>query len=77
MGQCISAGYAHERLDLREHAAYISLWSWRSIEARERWYSQFHAIVQHNFERLGHIVDEVRLLATGGIHSELLDLREM
>lgn len=71
-GRCISSGYADKRSD---HAALVSLWSWNSVEAREHWYSQFHVVVQNNYERLGHIVDGVRLVATGGIHSDVLNVK--
>lgn len=72
-GQCINSGYAVQQSG--EDAALISMWTWRDLDARERWYSQFHEIVRENFERLGHIVDGVRLVATGGIHFELLDVQ--
>lgn len=74
-GKCINSRYAHKRSDPGEHAALISLWDWRSLDAREKWYSQFHAIVQNKYEGLGHIVDGVRLVATGGIFSELLEMQ--
>jgi len=74
-GQCLDSGYAHKRSEQGEHAILVSWWRWRSWEARQHWYSQFHAIVQNNYERLGHIVDGLRLVATGGIDSDLLDLQ--
>lgn len=71
-GKCVKSGFAHKRPEQGGDAVLVSLWSWRSLEAREHWYSQFHAIVQSNYERLGHVVDGVRLVATSGIQSELL-----
>lgn len=74
-GACFNFGYALECSTLGEHAEYIAMWSWQGLDARERWYAEFRSIVENNFERLGHIVDGIRLVATGGISCELLDMQ--
>jgi hypothetical protein len=74
-GNCVHASFTFESTPSGEHAEYIAMWTWKSLEAREKWYEEFREIVEGNFERLGHVLDGVRIVANGGIAFELLDIQ--
>lgn len=73
-GRCIRSGFAGVHANEDKFVEYFALWSWESKEARDQWYRAFHTGMFASYERLGHIVDGLRICSPGGVQSDLLDM---